>query len=99
MIPKNRFIGQGVFFGDPYAVSGDGFTDVNPNVTGLFPAFSSPNTFAMTNDNTIDMSFNLPTGNNSAPVPAATRGFGAIFINVQIPNTSSIEFFDGDRRC
>jgi hypothetical protein len=45
-IPLNRFQTQGTFFGDVYAVSGDGFTDVNPNVTGLFPAFSPHNTFA-----------------------------------------------------
>jgi hypothetical protein len=100
VIPKNRFIGQGVFFGDPYAVSGDGFVDVGPNVTGLFPAFSTPNTFAMTNSNTIDLSFNLPTagtGSTGTPVPAATRGFGAIFINSELANTSSIEYFSGDK--
>jgi hypothetical protein len=106
VIPKNRFIGQGAFFGDPYAVSGDGFADVGNNVTGLFPAFSSPNTFAMTNDNTIDMSFNLATtgvGSTGTPVPAATRGFGAIFLNNEEINnnpnqaSSTIEYFSGDK--
>ena len=85
VIAKDRFIGQGVYFGDPYAVSGDGFTDVNPNVTGLFTPFSSPNVFAMVNGpNTIDLSFNLPTSANGTPVPAATRGFGAIFLNSEL---------------
>ncbi len=103
VIPKNRFIGQGVFFGDPYAVSGDGFADVNPNVAGLFTPFSSPNVFAMVNGpNTIDMSFNLPTANNGTPVPAATRGFGAIFLNNELQGSSSapgssIEYFSGDK--
>jgi hypothetical protein len=97
IIPKNRFIGQGVYFGDPYAVSGDGFTDVNPNAAGLFTPFSSPNIFAMANgENTIDMSFVVPTGNNGTPVPAVTRGFGAIFLNVE-QSGSSIEYFDGQQ--
>jgi len=103
VIPKNRFIGQGVFFGDPYAVSGDGFADVNSNAAGLFTPFSSPNIFAMVNGpNTIDMTFNLPTSNNGTPVPAATRGFGAIFLNNELQGSSSapgssIEYFSGDK--
>jgi hypothetical protein len=101
-IPLNRFQGQGAFFGDVYAVSGYGFTDVNPNVTAAtFPAFSASNTFAMFNDNTIDMSFVLPSpahttaGTTDAnPALAGTRGFGAIFINNQAGD-SSIEYFHG----
>ncbi|MBX6312584.1 MAG: Ig-like domain repeat protein [Isosphaeraceae bacterium] len=96
-IPLNRFQTNGVFFDEVYAVSGDGFQSVNPNVAGLFPAFSPSNTFAMFNDNTIDLSFVLPSAAGDAPVPAATRGFGAIFLNAQIPNTSSIEYFSGDK--
>jgi hypothetical protein len=95
-IPLNRFQGQGTFFEQVYAVSGDGFTDVNPNVTGLFPAFSPSNTFAMFNDNTIDQSFVLPSATGTTPALAGTRGFGAIFINNEVANTSSIEYFHGD---
>ena len=104
-IPLNRFQGQGAFFGDVYAVSGDGFTDVNPNVTAAtFPAFSPSNTFTMFNDNTIDMSFVLPSPTHTTPgttdanpALAGTRGFGAIFINNQAANTSSIEYFHGTK--
>jgi hypothetical protein len=95
-IPLNRFQVQGAFFGDVYAVSGDGFTDVNPNVTATtFPAFSPNNTFAMFNDNSIDQSFVLPSAAGTNPSLAGTRGFGAIFINNQAANTSSIEYFHG----
>jgi hypothetical protein len=94
-IPLNRFQTRGVQFGAVYAVSGDGFASVNPNVAGLFPAFSPHNTFAMFNDNGIDFKFVLPSGATSAPVPAASRGFGAIFLNVELPNTSSITYFHG----
>jgi hypothetical protein len=96
-ISLNRFQGQGVFFGAIYAVSNDGFTDVNPNVTGLFPAFSAPNTFAMFNDNGIDFKFVSPSGPGNALVSAQSRGFGAIFINVQQTNTTSITYLHGSQ--
>ena len=75
-IPLNRFQAQGTFFEEVYAVSGDGFTDVNPNVTGLFPAFSPSNTFAMFNDNTIDQSFVLPSA-TAPPRPSPARAASA----------------------
>ncbi|HEY7308858.1 MAG TPA: hypothetical protein VH643_05765, partial [Gemmataceae bacterium] len=98
-IPLNRFQGSGVFFGAVYAVSNDGFVDVNPNVGApnpvLFPAFSTPNTFAMFNDNGIDFTFIDPSSPSTAPVSAATRGFGGIFLNVQQPGTT-IQYFHGN---
>jgi hypothetical protein len=97
-ISLNRFQGQGTFFLDNYAVSGDGFTDVNPNVTATtLQAFSKSNTFAMYNVNAIFQSFVLPSAPGTDPVLAGTRGFGAIFINNEVANTSSIEFFHGDQ--
>jgi hypothetical protein len=95
-IPLDRFQGQGVFFGAVYAVSSDGFVDVNPTVgapnPALFPAFSSPNTFAMFNDNGIDFKFVAPSATNTALVSAASRGFGSIFLNVEQPGTT-IQYF------
>jgi hypothetical protein len=100
-IPINRFQNVGVIFEEVYAVSGDGFKSVNPSVNAanpqLFPAFSPTKTFAMFNDNTIGLSFVLPSSAATTPVSAATRGFGAIFLNVRTPNTSSIEYFAGDQ--
>jgi hypothetical protein len=100
-IPLNRFQGSGVFFGAVYAVSNDGFADVNPSVgpspifpNGLFPAFSPPNTFAMFNDNGIDFTFVPASSPFTGPVSAASRGFGAIFLNVQQPGTT-ITYFHG----
>jgi hypothetical protein len=94
-IPLDRFQGQGVFFGAVYAVSNDGFVDVNPQVSGLFPAFSPSNTFAMFNDNGIDFKFVAASIPNTAPVSAASRAFGAIFLNVQQPGTT-IQYFHGN---
>src|SRR5947209_16607091 len=100
-IPTNRFLTQGVFFDAIYAVSGDGFKSLNSNVNAaspaLFPSFSPTKTFAMFNDNGIGFSFVLAAGANTSPQPAATRGFGAIFFNVRIANTTSIEYFNGTR--
>lgn len=96
-IPQNRFQTRGVFFETVYAVSGNGFATVNPGAAGLFPAFSPNNTFAMFNDNTIDFSFVSAGATGSSPVPAASRGFGAVFINSQIADASSIEYFRGDQ--
>jgi uncharacterized protein (TIGR03118 family) len=102
-IPVNRFQERGVQFEVVYAVSGPAsatdtstFSTVNPSVTNLFPAFSPANTFAMFNDNGIDFSFVLPSVHTTAPVPAASRGFGAIFRNVRLANTTSIEYFNGN---
>jgi hypothetical protein len=97
-IPLNRFQGQGVYFGAIYAVTNDGFVDTNPNVGSpnpvLFPAFSAPNTFAMFNDNGIDFKFVAPASPFTPPVSAVSRGFGAIFLNVQQPGTT-IQYFHG----
>jgi hypothetical protein len=93
-IPLDRFQGQGVFFGAVYAVSSDGYVDVNPSVTGLFPAFTTPNIFAMFNDNGIDFKFVAPSAPNTALVSAESSGFGAIFLNVQQPGTT-IQYFHG----
>lgn len=94
-IPVNRFQARGAFFDEVYAVSGDGFSSVNPGTAGHFPAFSPTRTFAMFNDNQIEMSFVLASAPNSTPIPALTRGFGAIFMDVNLANTSSIEYFNG----
>src|SRR5258708_2620654 len=100
-IPITRFETQGVFFEEVYAVSADGFKSVNSNVNAanpaLFPSFSPLKTFAMFNDNGIGLSFILARGANVPPKPAATRGFGAIFLNVRIANTTSIEYFNETR--
>src|SRR5262249_57589964 len=98
-IPLDRFEGSGVFFGAVYAVSNDGFVDVNPSVGApnpvLFPAFSTPSTFAMFNDNGIDFDFVAPSPTNTALVSAASRGFGAIFLNVQHAGSTTIQYFHG----
>jgi hypothetical protein len=97
-IPLDRFQERGVFFGAVYAVStdqqpGGAFADVNPNAAGLFNSFSPHNVFAMMNDNGIDFKFVAPSVHTTDLVSAGSRGFGAVFENVTLPNTTSIEYF------
>jgi|tagenome__1003787_1003787.scaffolds.fasta_scaffold20777821_1 hypothetical protein len=99
IIPVNRFQSQGALFEDRYAVSGDGFASVNPATAGQFPAFSPNNTFAMQDqsslqfdDRFIGQSFTIP----GTTTTAGTRGFGAIFVDVEKAGSSSIEYFGHD---
>jgi len=94
-IPENRFQVRGVLFDEIYSVSGDGYASVNPAAAGAFPFFSPSNVFAPFNGNTLDVAFILPSDPSSTPLPAAVRGFGAIFEDVQKPNVSAIEYFAG----
>ncbi|EAZ91938.1 hypothetical protein [Crocosphaera chwakensis] len=96
-IPEDLFLGRGALYDEIYFVSDDGFESVNPSVAGQFPAFSPPVTFAHigegNNQNEIEQSFTLA----GTFTQAATRGFGAIFLDVELPETSSIEYFNGSK--
>ncbi|OLE54494.1 MAG: hypothetical protein AUG51_07860 [Acidobacteria bacterium 13_1_20CM_3_53_8] len=92
-IPTNRFQARGVSFDRVHAVSGDGFVTANPGVAGQFPAFSPTRTFSSFNNNVINVKFVLPSTANTPPIQAVSRGFGAIFLDVETPNTTSIELF------
>lgn len=99
-IPIDRFQAQGAIYAEEYAVSGDGFASVNPDTAGQFPAFSPRNTFAMFDFNSgefedrfIEQSFTFAGTRNAA----GTRGFGAIFTDVEAENSSFIEYFSGTR--
>lgn len=95
-IPTNRFQERGMNFAEVYAVSDDGFTSVNGGVALQFPAFSPNKTFAMFNENTIEFNFVLPSTHGvNVPIQGVTRGFGAIFLDVETANTTSIEYFSG----
>lgn len=90
-IPVNRFQARGARFDTVLAVANDGFVSANTAVADQFPAFSLANTFASFNSNKYAVDFVLA----GTTTPAATRGFGAIFLDVEQANTSSIEYFNG----
>ena len=79
-------------------MSGDGFGSVNGASAGQFPPFSPNNTFVMQDatagqfdDRFIGESFTIP----GTTTGAGTRGFGAIFLDVEIAGTN-IEYFGRD---
>jgi PEP-CTERM motif len=66
------------------------FGDINPTYPGIFVTFSAPRLFAPLGSNVMDALFFSP-GTNT---PASVFGFGAVFTDVDLPNTSSLEFFN-----
>jgi hypothetical protein len=94
-VATDQFQGRGVIFSDDNAVANDGFASTNGSVGPAdFPPFSSPLIFAPYNDNTVEVHFVQASTPGTTPIPAATRGFGAVFLDVETP-TTTIEYFKG----
>lgn len=103
-IPKTFFNATGT--GDPdsrkrgfaYASDGDfrisnaGFSTIEPTLAEQLSAFSGAKIFANISSDAWHTEFQV-AGENKA---AAVNGFGAVFIDVDIANVSSLEYFSGD---
>jgi len=66
------------------------FGDINATYPGTFQTFSAPRLFSPLGSNVMDATFFVPGSSN----PASVFGFGAVFTDVDLPNTSSLEFFN-----
>jgi hypothetical protein len=66
------------------------FGNLDPSSSTNFAAFSPQRLFAPVGSNITDVAFFVP----GSTTPALTRGFGAIFSDVDLQGTASIEFFD-----
>jgi hypothetical protein len=64
---------------------------INPTYGTTFAAFSPLRIFTPLGSNVVDATFSVP-GTGGA-VPAAVRGFGAVFSDVDLANTTSLQFF------
>jgi len=64
----------------------------NPTYGVIFSTFSPLRLFAPVGSNITDGLFFLPGSNGT--VPAIVSGFGAVFTDVDLPNTTQIEFFN-----
>lgn len=75
------------------AASGQGadFTNINSAYDGTFEAFSPERLFTPINSNITDVLFFDPADQTTS---AATNGFGVVFSDVDLQNTTSIELFD-----
>jgi len=65
---------------------------INATYAGIFTTFSPNRLFAPLDSNITDGTFSIP-GTNGAVV-ATLSGFGAVFTDVDLANTTSIQFFD-----
>ena len=66
------------------------FGNINPNYPNFFRTFSPQRLFTALGSTITDVNFFNP-GTGS---PAFTNGFGAVFTDVDLPNVSSLQFFD-----
>lgn len=69
------------------------FGDINANYPSIFKTFSSERLFSPIGSNRVDLSFRVP-GTNT---PAAVRGFGAVYTDVDEEHTA-FEYFDAKGR-
>jgi len=65
------------------------FGNINVTYPGLFQTFSPQRLFTALGSNSLDVNFFVP----GSTTPALTRGFGSVFTDVDLANTTSIEFF------
>jgi hypothetical protein len=66
------------------------FDNIDPTYSQTFEPFSPQRLFTSLGSNIVDVDFFVP----GTTKPATTNGFGAIFSDVDLANTTSIEFFD-----
>ena len=66
------------------------FGNINPTYVDTFRAFSPQRLFSPIGSNIVDITFFVP----GTSTPAVTRGFGAIYTDVDDDNNTAFEFFD-----
>jgi hypothetical protein len=74
-----------------FQVSKDGFRSTNASTANEFSAFSGSQVFANVGSNLWDIGFQVP----GESIPATIKGFGLVFSDVDIPNSTFLEFFNG----
>jgi hypothetical protein len=75
--------------GQAFRVSSTNLADVDPSYGGQFGFFSPQKTFAVTGSNVMTVEFQVP----GSSTPAAVRGFGVVFADVDQQGSATIEFF------
>ncbi len=76
-----------------FRVSNANFVEVNNQAATQFSAFSGNKTFANISSSLWEVGFQV-AGQNTA---ASTKGFGAVFSDVDLGNSTSLEFFNGQK--
>ena len=68
------------------------FGNIDPSYPNLFATFSPQRLFTALGSTITDVRFFIP--GSGSTMAAVTRGFGAVFSDVDLANISSIEYFD-----
>lgn len=76
--------------GGPGQPAAPNFGNIDPSYTNTFATFSAERLFTSIGSNITDIQFFVP-GTNT---PGLTRGFGVVFTDVDLANTTSIQLFD-----
>ena len=66
------------------------FGNLNASYPALFATFSAQRLFTALGSTVTDVNFFIP----GSTIPATVSGFGAVFTDVDLPNISSLKFFD-----
>lgn len=95
--PMTTFAFRGNVFTTPgagFEISGQPtpeFGDINPTYPDIFQPFSGARIFAPRDSTVTDVHFNIP---GSAGQRARTNAFGVVFLDVDAPFVSRVQFFD-----
>ena len=76
-----------------FRVSSTNFSDIDPASSGEFSTFSGTRTFANISANLWPIGFQV-AGETTA---AFSRGVGIVFSDVDLPTSTSLEFFEGEK--
>jgi hypothetical protein len=76
-----------------FRVSNAQFAEVNNQASGEFASFSGSKSFANINSLAWEVDFEVP----GQAIPASVKGFGVVFSDVDLDNSTSLEFFNGTR--
>ncbi|MCW3110888.1 MAG: motif putative anchor domain protein [Segetibacter sp.] len=66
------------------------FNNIDATYSSLFQPFSAQRLFTALGSNVTDVTFYFP----GSTTPAAVKGFGSVFTDVDLANVTSIQFFD-----
>jgi len=68
------------------------FDNINPTYSSIFQTFSAQRLFTAIGSNIVDVNFFVPGSTN----PATVSGFGSVFTDVNLSNTTSIQYFNAN---
>ena len=77
---------------DSEGINDNEFDTINPTYSDQFTTFSAPRLFTSFGSNVLDVNFFVP----ASDTPAIVSGFGAIFTDVDLKDSTKLEYYDLD---